>query len=79
MTQCDRIIRHLKDYRTITQRTAMNEYGVMRLASRVSDLKRAGHDITMKMVSAKNRYGEETRFGEYTLHEEQTEQEEKGA
>jgi len=74
MTQCDRIIRHLRDYGTITQRTAMNEYAIMRLASRVSDLKRAGFDITMKLVTAKNRYGEDTTFGEYTLHEKQTEQ-----
>ena len=69
MTQCDRIIRHLQDHGTITQRTALVEYGVMRLASRVCDLRRAGHDITMKLITAKNRYGEKTSFGEYTLHE----------
>ena len=32
-TQCDRILRHLKDYGSITSLEAISEYGILRLAS----------------------------------------------
>lgn len=39
ITQCERILRHLKDYGSITSLEAVNEYGIMRLASRINDLR----------------------------------------
>ena len=42
MTQCERILRHMKDYGSITSLEAVTEYGIMRLASRINDLKRMG-------------------------------------
>lgn len=66
-TQCERILRHLKDYGSITSATAMQEYGIMRLASRISDLKRQGVPIKKEMVSGKNRYGEKTSFAKYSI------------
>jgi len=67
MTQCDRILRHLNDHKTITSKEAMNEYGIMRLASRISDLKKAGYDIGSRMISGKNRYNEPTSYSEYYM------------
>lgn len=67
MTQCERIIRHLEDYGSITSATAMEEYGIMRLASRIADLKQMGIPIKKEMVSGKNRYGEPTSFARYSL------------
>lgn len=67
MTQCERILRHLEDYGSITSATAMQEYGIMRLASRISDLKRQGVHIEKEMVSGKNRYGEQTSYAKYSL------------
>lgn len=69
MNQCDRIIRHLRDYGSITSATAMSEYGIYRLASRVSDLKKQGYNITKETVTGKNRYGEATHFALYRLEE----------
>lgn len=69
MTQNERILRHLRDYGSITPIEAMQEYGIMRLASRVSDLKRMGYGITRTMTEGKNRYGEATRFASYRLEE----------
>lgn len=66
-TQCERILRHLKDYGSITSATAMQEYGIMRLASRISDPKRQGVPIKKEMVSGKNRYGEKTSFAKYSI------------
>ena len=67
LTQCERVLRHLEDYGSITSLEAMHEYGIMRLASRISDLKEAGFPITKEMVKGKNRYGEQTCFAKYTL------------
>lgn len=67
MTQCERIIRHLEDYGSITSATAMEEYGIMRLASRISDLKKQGVSIKTEIVSGKNRYGERTSYARYYL------------
>lgn len=67
MTQNDRILNHLKTRGSITQREALDEYGVARLASRVEELRRAGHPIVTEKIEGMNRYGEKTRFARYTL------------
>nr|DAP68429.1 MAG TPA: helix-turn-helix domain protein [Caudoviricetes sp.] len=67
MTQCELIQRHLEDYGSITSLEAMQEYGIMRLASRISDLKKLGFPIRKEMVSGKNRYGEPTSYAQYSI------------
>ena len=44
-------------------------YKIMRLASRISDLRSRGYDISREMVQGRNRYGEATRYARYTLAE----------
>ena len=70
MTQTERIIRHLKDYGSITSLEAMNEYGIMRLASRICDLKNRGYDIKSLSTKSVNRYGEPIRYATYMLEGE---------
>lgn len=72
MTQCERILRHLNDYGSITSRTAMIEYGIYRLASRISDLKKMGYRFEVSFESAKNRYDEVTHFAVYRIKEKPT-------
>lgn len=67
MTQCERILRHCKDYGSITSLEAMQEYGIMRLASRISDLRKMGYDIEVVTETGKNRYGEKTSYARYSL------------
>ena len=67
MTQCDRILRHLQDYGSITQAEAIAEYGCYRLGARIYDLKSRGVAIRSETVSGKNRYGERTSFARYLL------------
>lgn len=69
MTQCERVLRHLNDYGSITSLEAMREYGIMRLASRITDLKRMGHKITSITETSKNRYGEAVHYSKYMLAE----------
>lgn len=67
MKQAEKIARHLEIYGSITSLEAMQEYGIMRLASRISDLKKAGIPIKTEMVRGKNRFGENTSYAKYSL------------
>ena len=69
VTQCDKILRHLKDYGSINPLEALGQYGIMRLASRITDLKGRGYLITKETKKSKNRYGETVRYAEYRLVE----------
>ena len=69
VTQCERILRHMEDFGTITSAEAMNDYGIMRLASRISDLRKDGVPIRKETVTGKNRYGEHISFARYSLME----------
>ena len=70
ITQCERILRHMKDYGSISSLEAMNEYGIMRLASRINDLRAQGIAIVSEVKTGKNRYGEDTHFAVYKFKEE---------
>ena len=67
LTQCERILRHLEDYGTIDPMVAIKEYGCMRLASRIADLKGQGYAIVSERTKGKNRYGEQTSYCTYRL------------
>ena len=67
MTQCGQIIRHMEECGSITSLEAMQEYGIMRLASRITDLKKAGIPIHRDMITQKNRYGETVTFARYSI------------
>ena len=67
LSQCDKIIRHLQDHGSITSLEAINEYGILRLASRVNDLRRRGLNIVGETKTGRNRYGEKTSFKVYRL------------
>lgn len=69
MTQCERILRHLRDYGSITQAEAMTEYGCYRLGARIFDLKNQGYEITGATECVKNRYGETCYIKRYRLAE----------
>mgnify|MGYP005803182101 CR=1 FL=1 len=67
MKQEDRILKYMQDFGTITPLQALEDLGVMRLGARIYDLKKAGHPISRRMVTKKNRYGEAVSFAEYRL------------
>ena len=68
-TQNQRIIDYMAAHGSITQLEALQELGIMRLASRISDLRRKGYDIESKLVKVENRYGETCRVKRYCLPE----------
>jgi hypothetical protein len=49
-TQCQVILDYLRRGHHLTALTAMNAWGIFRLAARVHELRQAGHPIRMTMV-----------------------------
>ena len=66
-TQNERILEYINEFGSITQLEALKELGVMRLASRVSDLRRRGFPIVSETVAVKNRFGEDCYIKRYSL------------
>ena len=69
-TQNDRIIDYMIEFGSITQLEALRDLGVMRLASRISDLKKKGYSIIKEPVEVVNRYNEPCRIKRYKLAKE---------
>lgn len=69
MTQCEKILDYIRLNGSITPLDALREFGCMRLASRINDLKKQGYNITSKIESNKNRYGDIVRYARYTIKE----------
>lgn len=69
MTQHEMILNHIEEYGSISSLEAMKEYGIMRLASRIHDLKKQGYVFNREVVTAKNRFDDPVRFVRYSLHE----------
>ena len=66
-TQAERVLAYIEDFGSITQLDALNDLGVMRLASRISDLKKLGYPITSNVEAVRNRYGENCYIKRYSL------------
>lgn len=69
MTQNEMVLDHLR-HKPITQYEALREYGIMRLASRISDLRAEGYGITTTTKTVKNRFGKKVSHAVYTLYKE---------
>ena len=65
MTQNEMILDHLKMFGSITPMKAIEEYGCLRLAARISDLKDKGYYIRTDHISRKNRFGKTVTFAKY--------------
>ena len=68
-TQAQRVLDYIKEFGSITQIEALRDLGVMRLASRITDLRRMGVKIVSTTDTVKNRYGESCHIKRYSLKE----------
>ena len=66
-TQNQRILDYIQEFGSITQLEALRDLGVMRLASRISDLRRLGYPITSETASVENRFGEMCHIKRYMM------------
>lgn len=63
-TQAKRILNHLKAGNSMTQRSALMDFGIMSVSKRISELREHGHDI--RKVMEKNNHTEQ-RYMRYWL------------
>ena len=68
-THHDRILRHLKDYGSITSWEAFENYGITRLSAIIFTMRQVGYIIENERISKKNRYGQTVNFVKYILKE----------
>ena len=66
-TQAQRVLDYIEQFGSITQHDASIDLGIMRLASRVSELKKQGHKIKGEMITVKNRFGENCYVKRYSM------------
>ena len=69
-TQNERILEYMEEFGSITQLEALKEIGCMRLASRISDLKRLGYPIVSEIETVTNRFGEKCHIKRYRMLKE---------
>ena len=69
MTQNEMIFNYMINHGSISALDAFRELGVMRLASRICDLRRQGVDIQKRSESVLNRFGERCNITRYFLPE----------
>ena len=62
MTQCDRILQHMKR-KPITALEALDQYGCFRLAARIKDLRDSGYKIETTIIERG-----EKRYAQYMLN-----------
>lgn len=70
-SQKEHILEHMDQYGGITSKIAMDDYGIGRLASRISELKKSGYEIHAIWETGLNRYGKKIRWKKYRLGREE--------
>lgn len=63
------ILQYMRKHWSITAMDAVREFGCMRLAARISDLRWDGYNIETELEVGKNRQGDSVRYARYYLHE----------
>tara|TARA_R110002020_G_scaffold62613_1_gene167320 strand:- start:1218 stop:1571 length:354 start_codon:yes stop_codon:yes gene_type:complete len=67
LTQDDRVLAYLQQYKNLTQLEALSRLGVLRLAACVNRLRGEGWGIQTERVSVANRYGDVSSIARYHL------------
>lgn len=70
-TQTQRVLEYIREFGSITAIEAVRDLGVMRLAARVSDLKKEGYDIISEQHAVRNRFGETCYVAKYSERREE--------
>lgn len=66
-SQCEMVYDYMKEYGSITALEAMVDIGCMRLAARISDLRKSGIGIKSRTVRVPKRMGGFADIAEYSL------------
>ncbi|MGM9603015.1 MAG: helix-turn-helix domain-containing protein [Faecousia sp.] len=69
MSQCERILWHMRNIGPINPLDAIVLYGCTQLRKRIYDLRQKGYSIESRLITYRNRFGEEVKYSEYFLNE----------
>lgn len=67
MTQCERVLKYIDDFGSITNREAVIDLGIMALPRRIKDLEEMGYKISRETEYGRNRYKEKVHYTRYRL------------
>jgi hypothetical protein len=65
--QAERVLFWLKSGQQLTQFEAIESLGILRLASRIDELRQEGHRIETNWTTVRNRFGERCRVASYSI------------
>ena len=71
MTQCDKILKYINDFGSITSYEAYAELGITQLGARIFELEDEGYVFRKETVESKNRYGEKVQYKRYSFYEDE--------
>ena len=67
-TQCQRVLKYIRDFGSVTRAEAMSELGIANLPAVIDILRnKQGHDIETLEIKAKNRYGQNITYAQYVF------------
>lgn len=69
MTQREAIIEYITEFGSITPMQAFADLGITKLATRISEMRKAGMDFKIETVSTTNRYGHTVQYAKYSFAE----------
>lgn len=67
VSQKQMVLDYIREFGSITPIDAFRDLGVTRLATKVFELKKEGHDIDKVIETGKNRFGNRTRYARYSF------------
>ena len=68
-TQCEYIVRYMREFGSITTFEAFVELGITRLGARISEMRKSGMKIKGVTETSKNRFGKNVSYMRYYLTE----------
>lgn len=66
-SQKQMVLDYIREFGSITPIDAFRDLGVTRLAAKVFELKKDGHDIRTEREHCKSRFGQTTRYARYSF------------
>jgi len=67
MSQKQRILDYLQSGKVLTRLNSWNDLGILEAPARISELRAVSWPIVTRMVTVKNRYGENVRIAQWTM------------
>ena len=66
-TQKELILEYIRQFGSITPMEAFANFGITKLATRISEMKRDGLSFKIESISIKNRFGKTVHFARYSF------------